>query len=154
MKATAVLSSCGVYRYSLRRKWNPALPCLVFICLNPSTATAAITDATTRKCIDIATAKGFGSILIANLFSFRSTCPSTMKKSVPLTHLRNDRFLKRLARTNATVVAAWGTHGGFRGRAGHVTSCFPQLVCLGRTKYLFPRHPLYVPQPYTFHPYP
>jgi hypothetical protein len=154
MRASAVLSLCGGYRYCLRRTWDPALPCLVFLCLNPSTATSIVTDATTKKCIDIASTLGFGSIMIANLFAARSPYPSHMKKSLSPIGPRNNRLLVRLARSGAKIVAAWGTHGGFRGRAAYVTAMFPSLSCLGRTKYGFPRHPLSVRKPYGLYPYP
>lgn len=154
MKATAIISATGEYRYSLRRTWNPKLPCLVFVCLNPSRATSAVTDPTTRKCIEIASALGFGSILIANLFAVRSPYPGDMKKAAFPIGARNDRFLRLLARSGATVVAAWGTNGDFRRRATQVTAYFPRLVCLGRTKYKFPRHPLSVRSPFALHLYP
>lgn len=154
MLASAIISRCNTYRYLLRRKWNRSLPCLVFICLNPSTATSATTDATTRKCIAIATHLGFGSIVIANLFALRSPYPKVMKQ-VPLPiGPRNDNLLRRLSRSGAVIVAAWGTQGGFRGRDKSVRAMFPEMHCLGRTLYGFPRHPLSVFGTYALSPYP
>ena len=50
VKATAIFSDCGRYRYLLKRCWTEG-PISVFIGLNPSTADADSDDATVRKCI-------------------------------------------------------------------------------------------------------
>ena len=48
----------GVYRYSLRRTWNPAGGSYLFVMLNPSTADATIDDPTIAKCVRYAKAWG------------------------------------------------------------------------------------------------
>ena len=154
MLSSSILSPCGTYRYLLRRQWCRSRPCLVFICVNPSKATATVTDPTTRKCTDIARNLGFGGIIIANLFAYRSPYPRAMRRAPAPAGPRNDRLLRRLAQTEATIVAAWGTNGAFRGRDKFVQSLFPKLFCLGRTLYGFPRHPLSVFGSYVLHPYP
>lgn len=43
-----------------------------------------------------------------------------------------------------TVVAAWGCHGGHRGRGAEVAARIPGLLCFGTTKDGHPKHPLYL----------
>ena len=126
----------------------------MFVCVNPSTATASANDPTTQKCIKIAKALNFGGVFIANLFAYRSPYPNAMRRAPAPVGPSNDRLLKRLARTNATVVAAWGVNGAFRGRDRFVQGLFSQLFCLGRTRYRCPRHPLYVFGSFALQPYP
>jgi hypothetical protein len=53
MKQDAEISSNKRYRYVLTRIWNGALPTLLFIGLNPSTADAQEDDATIRRLISL-----------------------------------------------------------------------------------------------------
>lgn len=66
---SAVLSPDGVYRYELRRSWNPR-PACGWIMLNPSRADATDDDPTVRRCLGFASAWGYGSLLIHNLYVF------------------------------------------------------------------------------------
>ena len=54
MQRTACLSADEVYRYRLSRIWKPDSPACLFIMLNPSTADAAVNDATIRRSLDYA----------------------------------------------------------------------------------------------------
>ena len=47
----ATISPCGLYRYRLWRGWNPELPTVNFVMLNPSTADDAVDDPTIRRCL-------------------------------------------------------------------------------------------------------
>jgi len=54
VQRAAVLSRDGLYRYALRRVWDPARPAVLFIGLNPSTADHRIDDPTIRRCVRFA----------------------------------------------------------------------------------------------------
>ncbi len=159
--ADATISPCGKYRYRLTRTWSGehALP---FIMLNPSTADASNDDPTIRRCMGFARDRGFGGIIVANLFAFRATSPADMKAEHFPVGAMGDNAITDLMhwakRAGVPVVAAWGTHGTFRNRAEQVASfarligC--EIVCLGATKGGHPRHPLYVRSDQPFEPFP
>ena len=70
MQRFAQFSSCRKYRYVLERKWDNALPNVLFIGLNPSRADENSDDPTIRRCINFAKTWGFGGFHIVNLFAF------------------------------------------------------------------------------------
>ena len=67
--STAVYSDCERYRYSLTRIWNPAGPKVLFVMLNPSTATEVQNDPTVERCERRARALGFGGFRVTNIFA-------------------------------------------------------------------------------------
>lgn len=149
----AVFSPCGMYRYSLLRDFGMQTPALTVVMLNPSTADATKDDPTIRRVIGFAKAAGAGSLQVLNLFAIRATDPREMLTASDPVGPENDEHLAR-ALTNAKqdgrfVLAAWGAHGGHRGRDFHVLHKLVDGVewrCLGRTHQGHPRHPLYVPK--------
>ena len=157
----ASISDCGRYRYSLTRKWELGAYSLPIIMLNPSTADADVDDPTIRRCMAFARREGFGGIRVMNLFAFRATSPADMKASDdPIgpncsTHLED--ILAIAAEAELPVLAAWGTHGSFRGRDEAVKISAKgwgtKLVCLGTTKDGHPKHPLYVAGDQPFVPF-
>lgn len=78
MQRSAIISECQRYRYVLERKWQPELPGVLFVALNPSTADGQHDDPTVRRCVGFARSWGFGKIVIANLFALRSSHPSVL----------------------------------------------------------------------------
>lgn len=146
VERSAVISVCGLYRYALQRIWDQSLPILVFLMLNPSTADAAVDDATIRVCMGRARLMGAGGIAVVNLFAYRATQPADMLRAVDPVGPENDMWIDRVARDGKTlmVIAAYGAHGAHRGRATSVKRKLAgvQLYHLGRTKGGFPKHPL------------
>ena len=49
-KSEAIYSDCETYRYALTRVWEPTRPRLLYIMLNPSTATEVQNDPTIERC--------------------------------------------------------------------------------------------------------
>ena len=144
LRRQAHFSSCGRFRYALRRLWNPALPQCTFIGLNPSRADAWVDDPTVRRCIGFARHWGFGSLLLLNLFAPRATDPRALRQVDDPVGPRNDRWLRAAARETPAIVAVWGDGGRYRGRADRVRSWLGPLLCLGETRNGQPRHPLYL----------
>lgn len=159
MRKTAIVSDCGVYRYSLGREWDAALPRLGVVMLNPSTADAQSDDPTIRKVVEFAKRLGFGGIEVVNLFAFRATDPKDLwayVKANTWVHAvgpENDRALVRAALQCGTFLLAWGSQDN-RGkvkqwRAQQVRARLAQMgaktIVLQTNADGSPKHPLYVP---------
>ena len=74
----ATFSPCRTWRYSLWRIWQPGKPYVVFIGLNPSTATEVEDDPTIRRCIRYAQDWDYGGLYMLNVFALRSTDPKAL----------------------------------------------------------------------------
>jgi len=152
----ALFSPCRTYRYLLWRTWDPSKPPAMFLGLNPSTATEEIDDPTVRRCIQYAFMWGYGSLWMANIFSFRATDPKEMKAASEPIGQDNDRKLKCAANWAGVIVAAWGNHGEHLNRAEQVEQMLAgRLSCLTVTGGGHPGHPLYLKKdlkPVEYHP--
>jgi hypothetical protein len=143
----ATLSPCGLYRYSLWRKWDESQPLCTWIMLNPSTADASKDDPTIRRCIGYSKRWGFGGLLVANLFALRATDPRVLQTAPDPVGPENDAYLLNAASNTAKVVCAWGNWGDLRGRSEAVCRLLQgvPLYRLGLTELGEPSHPLYLP---------
>ena len=137
-----------VYRYWLHRDMGKfGKSGLVFVMLNPSTATATIDDPTIRRCMGFAADWGYRKLTVVNLFAMRATKPKDLiEAGVRAIGRRNDEVLRRTALLPGPVVAAWGNHGSHLGRATEVLRIIQSPVSFGLTNEGQPRHPLYVPR--------
>lgn len=109
MHRDAVISDCGTFRYRLTRVWDAALPKLLFVMLNPSTADDQKNDPTVTKCIGFATRLGYGGVTIVNLFAFRATDPVNLRLGGYQTGPENNRYIREAMSTHRSVVFAWGS---------------------------------------------
>ena len=149
-RSTATFSPCRTWRYALTRRWLDNTEGVAFLMLNPSTADAFMLDPTLRRCKSFATAWGYGAMLILNCFALRSTDPRGLKTHPDPVGPDNDAVITEwLGRLSGPVIAAWGVHATYQGRAAQVAELVHaagrELMCLGTTKDGHPRHPLYVP---------
>lgn len=143
VRASASLSACGDYRWTLHRKWDEG-PEVLWIMLNPSTADANADDPTVRRCAGFSKSWGFGGLTIANLYAARTPRPSDLSRLADPVGVRNDQVLRALVRHAAAVVVAWGAHPLAAARAGTVLPLLTSPLCIGTTRGGHPRHPLYV----------
>jgi hypothetical protein len=152
---SAVLSADGSYRYELRRIWDPQLPLLPVILLNPSTADAKDDDATVRILIAFARRWGFGGFVLVNLYALRSTDPRGLALADDPIGPLGSSFIRGLLGAAGVsgiewALVGWGDGGSkLRGHAQHVRwvcktaqACKVELRCLGKTKAGAPWHPL------------
>jgi hypothetical protein len=146
LSRAAEVSSCGRYRYWLRRTWasggNGRVVC--FVMLNPSTADAAVDDPTIRRCMGFARAWGYSVLTVLNLFALRATDPAELRTAVdPVGPFGNVHL--GAGKLADLVIAAWGANVPFgRDRTAVRLLTGKPLFCLGTTKAGHPRHPLYV----------
>lgn len=146
----AVYSPCERYRYTLTRVWDAAAPRVLFVMLNPSTATEVQTDPTVERCGRRARALGFGAVRVVNLFALRATDPRVMRAEADPVGPCNDVAILSgvLDWRPERVICAWGMHGQHLGRAGQVEEMLrgtgQRLWHLRLTASGQPRHPLYI----------
>lgn len=145
MKKDAIISQDQLYRYSLSRIWDESLLKLLIIGLNPSTADATLDDPTMRRCIDFAKSWGFGSLIMADLFAYRSTDPQNLYGAKDPIDPENNNYLLNLHQKCDQTLVAWGNHGNFLNRDNEVINLLhKEIYCLGITKNNQPKHPLYI----------
>ena len=77
---SAIISTCGMYRYRLDRQVGMDGPVYAFFGVNPSTADAAIDDATVRKWIGFSKRWGASRFIVGNVFAYRSTDVKALAK--------------------------------------------------------------------------
>ena len=146
--STAVYSDCESYRYSLTRMWVDQADKVLFVMLNPSTATEVQNDPTVERCERRARTLGFGGFRVTNIFAWRDTDPRKMKDATDPIGPHNDAILVESAAWADTIIAAWGTHGAHLGRGAQVALLLEKtqqpLFHLGLSKQGYPKHPLYL----------
>lgn len=147
-KATARLSPCGEYRYTLTRRWHKTKTRVCWVMLNPSVADADTDDNTIRRCVAFAKQWDYGGIVVVNLFALRSTDPKQLLDHDDPIGPQNDDFIIATIKSPSVgnVVVAWGAHGALYSRDRRVLSLIEfagyRPRCLGMTKDGFPKHPL------------
>ncbi len=143
----AVYSDCQTYRYALTRQWAPGAR-LLWVMLNPSTASELVNDPTVERCERRARALGFGGFRVVNLFALRATDPRALRLADDPVGPGNDRALAEGVAWADAILCGWGGHGGLAGRAAQVAPLLAgaekPLWHLGLTAAGHPRHPLYV----------
>ena len=147
-ESEAVYSRCERYRYSLTRIWNARGRKILFVMLNPSTATEIVNDPSVERCERRARAMGFGQFRVCNIFAWRSTDPSALARVGDPVGEHNDQAIIESSEWPDMIVCAWGNHGRLldRGRTAErmLRRAGRELHHFGITKAGHPRHPLYV----------
>ena len=83
------------HRLKLTCTWDDLLPKCLYVMLNPSTADTNRCDRTLDRCISLAQNNGFGSIVVVNLFSFRTPRPKILWKASVRSLSENLSYVKR-----------------------------------------------------------
>jgi hypothetical protein len=150
MDNDAIFSKDGLHRYWLSRTIAHSGKKVAFIGLNPSTADASQNDPAILRCINFAKQWDASTLIVVNLFAYRSTNPRFLKDAVDPVGSENDAWLKKAVMKSDIVIAAWGNRGTFNQRDEVVRKMFPnQLYTLRLTKRGMPSHPLYLPSAVT-----
>ena len=142
--SVAYYSPCETYRYGLARRWGRGAE-LLYVMLNPSTATELANDATIERCQRRAVKLGFEAMRIANLFAYRATRPEDLRRAEDPEGPENALLLRKWSEEAGVVLAAWGVHGALNGQGPRMARMLTGDVRhLGLTQDGHPRHPLYV----------
>ncbi len=145
--SVAVYSPCERYRYALTRIWGTG-PRVLFVMLNPSTATEVQNDPTVERCERRARALGYGGFRVCNIFAWRDTDPQAMRAAADPVGPANDAAIRDGALWADAIVCAWGTHGAHLDRGRQVETLLRAtgrtLTHLGLSKDGHPKHPLYI----------
>tara|TARA_B110000305_G_scaffold149056_1_gene165446 strand:- start:3431 stop:3898 length:468 start_codon:yes stop_codon:yes gene_type:complete len=143
MNRSAVFSSCRKYRYSLTRSWGLEKNFILFIGLNPSIADENNDDPTISRCISFAKDWGYDGLIMVNLFAFRASLPSNLKKEKLPIGVDNNRHILKNLKTSQLIVVAWGNDGQLLKRDREVLGLIKNPMCLKINKTKQPAHPLY-----------
>lgn len=145
MQRFAHLSGDGKYRYTLDRIWEVDKIYINVVMLNPSTATHLVDDATIRRLVGFGQRRGYGGMHVCNLFAFRATNPKQLAMVEDPVGPMNNYYLDQI---RGWVLCAWGRHP-YQDRVQFVTQLLKRngckLVCLGKTKEGYPKHPVRLP---------
>ncbi len=146
--SVANYSDCQAYRYDLTRVWDVSGHKVLFLMLNPSTATEIQNDPTVERCERRARALGYGAFRVCNIFAFRATDPKVMRKADDPIGPHNDMIISQAIDWADDVVAAWGAHGEHQNRGAAMENLLKNQSKspkhLGLTKAGHPKHPLYI----------
>lgn len=147
----AGVSSCGIYRWWLWRRWSRNLPLIIWIMMNPSTADHRKNDPTIWKVTRYSTRWGYGAALILNIYAFRSSKPENLPQVLREAVGRsNDWWIKTLftfaVRKKVPVVCAWGVKHVDRGRQVRqiAAGLGLELQCLEVALNGEPKHPRFL----------
>lgn len=144
----AVYSDCGRYRYALTRIWEEAGKRLLFIMLNPSKATELKNDPTVERCERRARVLGYGGFRVVNIFAWRETDPTKLRRAAEPVGPENDAQILAGCAWADDILCGWGAHGAHLDRGAAVAALLNgearKLSCLGETRQGHPRHPLYI----------
>lgn len=146
MQKEATISDDQIYRYKLSRTWDSTKSTILFIGLNPSIADETIDDPTITRCLNYAKDWGYGTLLMANLFAFRSTYPKDIYLTDNPIGNENDNYILECVAQSDLVVACWGNNGIYMDRENIIKELIPNLYCLKKNKNGTPHHPLRLPR--------
>lgn len=146
----AVYSDDLVYRYRLQRFWDRSKGRILWVMLNPSTATEATFDPTVRRCYGYSTAWGYGSMEVVNLFALRATDPRKLLTVDDPVGPDNSRLIYKAVTEANRIMVAWGAHPIVT--RTHQDLVLLRILCraggppyaLKVTKSGAPSHPLYL----------
>ncbi len=141
------------FRLALWRIWERAKPPLLFIGLNPSRASEYRDDPTIVRVVRFAKENGFGALFVGNLFDQVTPYPSAL--DIGRDQAANDETLRQMRDLCSEILVGWGALADiFPYRAAEVLKLVGKpVLCLGKTKDGWPRHPLFIPADTPFEEY-
>lgn len=144
VRGAAVFSECGNFRPFLSRRWE-AGNFVMWLCMNPSSATDVLDDATSRKLTRHSRRLGYAGLFLLNVMDYRATDPDQLPVGGERSQM-NDCYIGWCAQRSADIVLAYG---GLRGRAEWLAFAADAIQvcgnhafrCVDRNLDETPRHP-------------
>lgn len=149
----ARFSACGRYRQTLTRDWTPAGDrprAVLFVGMNPSVASAEISDPTCHRELDFARRWGYTRYLKGNVLDWRATSPKDLPvdpaeacsaENLPL-------VLEMAAEAELIVMACGRLHARYQGVVASMVCALKAtekpLKCFGLNRDGSAKHPLYL----------
>ncbi|KGG12921.1 MULTISPECIES: DUF1643 domain-containing protein [Prochlorococcus] len=171
-KIRKCFSDCGSYRWWLERQIGSEKEKLLFIGLNPSTASNLSDDMTLKRLMGFCRAWKYGTLVVINLFAKVSKSPSSLKLCSDPVGIENDseiksRLLVWANNSDWNLWLGWGAMGVYKNRNSKVLNFlefFSKIrvkklqkslgpMVIGCTKGGHPMHPLYVSRSKVLMPY-
>jgi hypothetical protein len=116
----------NLYRFVLGESNKNDKNPLIFICINPSTATQEKLDPTSRKVKAISKANDHDSWIMLNVCSQRAVKPNALASTCDQEmHKKNIEVIKEYVKDGSTVVAAWGDSIGVR---DYLITCLKEII--------------------------
>lgn len=106
VRGSAKFSQCGNYRFYLSRGWG-AGPTIMWLCMNPSSATDLLDDDTSRKLTRHSRRLGYGRMFLLNVMDYRATDPDKLPIGSEVSEA-NIQKIRKCAKKANTIVLAFG----------------------------------------------
>lgn len=144
-----IISPCKTYRYYLEYEIGDG-PLLLFVMLNPSTATRENLDPTMRRCLAFGRRWGYGRVAAVNPFALRASDPTELvRREKEAVGPDNDLYIAAAFDSADMRIVAWGAPSGAVGdmlrrrlrTLMHAEIIRPPMFCLGVTSDGQPKHP-------------
>lgn len=149
----AILSDCRRYRYRLDRELESATgKTIAFFGINPSTADERTDDPTLRKMMGFASRNGASSVVVGNVFAFRTPHVHELELMNDPVGPDNQEFHKQIIQDADVLVPCWGgrskvpasLHRHFDELLSLLNGAGKPVHCLGLTVNGDPKHPLFL----------
>ncbi|MEO7469918.1 MAG: DUF1643 domain-containing protein [Sphingobium limneticum] len=147
---SAIISSCGLYRYRLARDFYRPGPVAAVFMVNPSTADASVNDPTITRLLGFGARLGWHSLIVGNVCAYRATKVRELATCGDPVGPDNEHHVRQIMRDADIHIAAWGPVAKLprehRERWRMVADCAADegfdLMCWGTAQDGHPRHPL------------
>lgn len=146
--STAVYDKHDIrYRYLLTWIWDPKLPSVAFLMMNPSVASETCADRTLLKCYKYAKRWGYGTLYVVNSAAYRVTDQSRLGEVPDPVGMNNYHYINEVSRKSDMFIAAYGTphHKIMKGVGENALSYVnSDIHVLELSTKGIPKHPLYL----------
>lgn len=147
---SAIISSCGIYRYRLEREVQMYGCVIAYFGVNGSTATATEDDHTVRKWIGFTKLNNGRRFIVGNAFAFRAKDVNELRHAVDPVGIDNDKHITKIIAEADILVPCWGSrhklHSRLHARLDVVADLLfasgKPVKIFGLTQSGDPQHPL------------